>query len=172
VSLFGIVKPGWRERLLEQDVIYVGGGNTRSMLCLWREWGVDEVLREAYNKGILLCGVSAGAICWFEQGVTDSVWPLGVLPCLGLLPGSCCPHYDSEEERRPSFLRMTRETAILPGLALDDLCMAHFVDDELHRIISASEAAQAYRVDNGEDQVVDDIDRVVLPDLPTGPESA
>jgi len=110
-SLFGIVKPGWREHLLAQDIIYVGGGNTRSMICLWREWGADEVLREAYEAGILLCGVSAGAICWFEQGVTDSVWPLGVLPCLGLLPGSCCPHYDSEAERRPTSTASCTESS-------------------------------------------------------------
>lgn len=161
-SLFGVVKPGWKEALLEQDLIYVGGGNTRSMLTLWREWGADEVLREAYNRGILLCGVSAGAICWFEQGVTDSVWPLGVLPCLGLLPGSCCPHYDSEPERRPSFQRMTQQSDIKPGIAFDDLCMGHYIDGELHWVVVASEEANAYRVADGGDTRVDDVERLVL----------
>ena len=72
ISLFGRVEPSWEEHLLSQDIIYVGGGNTRSMLALWREWGIDAVLREAYERGIILSGTSAGAICWFEQGITDS----------------------------------------------------------------------------------------------------
>ena len=96
ISLFGRVEPTWKDKLLEQDVIFVGGGNTRSMLALWREWGMDTLLKEAYEKGIVLAGVSAGAICWFEKGITDSVWPMGVLDCLGILKGSCSPHYDSE----------------------------------------------------------------------------
>lgn len=161
-SLFGIVKPGWREHLLAQDIIYVGGGNTRSMICLWREWGADEVLREAHEAGILLCGVSAGAICWFEQGVTDSVWPLGVLPCLGLLPGSCCPHYDSEAERRPAYQAMTKQADIQSGIAFDDLCMGHYLDGELHRVVVARSEANAWRVQDGADEKVEDVERIVL----------
>ena len=78
--------------LLQQDVIYVGGGNTKSMLALWREWGVDRILRQAWQQGTVLSGVSAGAICWFEQGLTDSIpGKLTPLGCLGFLPGSCSP---------------------------------------------------------------------------------
>src|SRR5678810_1145979 len=87
--------PDLKTVLLEQDVIYVGGGNTKSMLAIWREWGIPDLLREAWNGGTVLCGVSAGAICWFAEGVTDSIpGELTALPCLGFLPGSCCPHYD------------------------------------------------------------------------------
>ena len=90
--------------MLSQDAIFVGGGNTKSMLAVWREWGLTGVLEEAYESGIVLGGQSAGAICWFEQGVTDS-WAdrLRPLECMGLLPGSCCPHYDGEVERRPAY---------------------------------------------------------------------
>ncbi|MBS1986903.1 peptidase E [Candidatus Dependentiae bacterium] len=149
VSLFGSVQDGWKEQLLSSDIIYVGGGNTRSMLALWREWGVDTLLRQAYEKGIILCGVSAGAICWFEQCVTDSVWPLGVLDCLGILPGSCCPHYDTESERRPAYLKYTQNKSILPGIALQDDVAAHYVDGKLHAVVSIRHGKKAYSVEAG-----------------------
>ncbi|MGE0009348.1 MAG: Type 1 glutamine amidotransferase-like domain-containing protein [Candidatus Babeliales bacterium] len=154
VSLFGRVSPDWKERLLTSDVIFVGGGNTRSMLALWREWGVDHVLKEAYEKGIVLAGVSAGAICWFEQGITDSVWPLGVLECLGFLPGSSCPHYDTEPERRPTFLKLMQERAVKPGIALHDDVAAHYVDGTLHCVVSAKEGKKAYQISpSGEEEI-------------------
>lgn len=146
LSLFGRVKDDWPARLLEQDMIYVGGGNTRSMLTLWREWGVDEVLKKAYQQGTVLCGVSAGAICWFEQCVTDSVWPLGVLDGLGLLEGSCCPHYDSEPERRPTFTRNVAGAEILPGIALSDQTLAHYVDGKLKEVLSEAPGKQSFWV--------------------------
>ena len=85
------------------DIIYVGGGNTKSMLAVWREWKIDKLLLKAYKQGTILSGVSAGAICWFDKGVTDS-WAsnLNLLDCLGFLEGNCCPHYNSEKDRRPS----------------------------------------------------------------------
>ena len=160
VSLFGVVKPEWEERLLSQDVIYVGGGNTRSMLALWREWGVDEVLRRAWEGGTVLAGVSAGAICWFEQGVTDSVWPLGVLPCLGFLGGSCCPHFDGEAERRPAFTSMLAEGRIAPGIALDDYAMGHYVDAKLDKVICTSATSQAYLMGAGSEEVAGGVVRL------------
>jgi len=152
VSLFGRVQQGWREHLLSQDVIYVGGGNTRSMLALWREWGVDEVLAQAADRGIILAGVSAGMICWFEQAVTDSVWPLGIINGLGYLPGSACPHYDGEPERRPTYLRMIEDGIALPGLALQDGVAAHFVDGDLHQVVTSRRGSQGFyvSVQNGE----------------------
>jgi peptidase E len=101
--------PDLRTALLSQDAIYVGGGNTKSMLAVWREWGLDAVLREAWRKGIVLAGVSAGAICWFDRGVTDS-WADRLMPLdgLGFLADTCCPHYDSEVERRPHGPRFRR----------------------------------------------------------------
>lgn len=96
--------PELRSALLDQDVIYVGGGNTKTLLAVWRDWGVPEILHEAWKAGVVLAGVSAGAICWFEQGLTDSFADgLRPLEGLGFLPGSCCPHYDGEPQRRPSI---------------------------------------------------------------------
>lgn len=139
--------PDLRSYLLAQHVIYVGGGNTKSMLAVWREWGLPALLREAWESGIVLAGVSAGAICWFEQGVTDSFAnQLRVLDCLGFLPGSCCPHYDGEAERRPSYHRLLCNGEIAPGYAIDDGVALHFLDHEVHRVVSARQGATAYRV--------------------------
>jgi dipeptidase E len=139
--------PELRSYLLAQDVIYVGGGNTKSMLAVWREWSLPELLREAWESGIVLAGISAGAICWFEQGVTDS-WAdrLRVLDCLGFLPGSCCPHYSGEAERRPAYHRLLGHGEILPGVAIDDGAAIHFINDEVHRVVAARQGARAYRV--------------------------
>ncbi len=123
----------------------MGGGNTRSLLGVWREWGLHEVLREAWQAGIVLSGVSAGAICWFEQGSTDS-WAdrLRPLDCLGFLPGSCCPHYDAEPERRPTLRAMLGAGEIVPGIALDNDAAAHYAGTELRRVVTARSAAGAY----------------------------
>src|SRR5215210_4229065 len=126
VSLFGIPRPDYREHLLAQDAIFVGGGNTANMLGVWRVHGLHRVLRAAWKRGIVLGGVSAGAICWFESGVTDSFRAeLDGLECLGFLPGSCCPHYDGEEARRPAYHRLVRD-GFPPGIALDDGVAAVF----------------------------------------------
>jgi dipeptidase E len=136
-----------RAYLLTQDVIYVGGGNTKSMLAVWRAWGLPELLREAWEAGIVLAGISAGAICWFAQGVTDSFADqLRVLDCLGFLPGSCCPHYNGEAERRPAYHRLLRSREIAPGFAIDDGAALHFVNGEVHRVVTARHGSTAYRV--------------------------
>ncbi len=155
VSLFGRVEDTWKEKLLNQDIIYVGGGNTKSMLALWKEWEVDVVLKEAYQKGILLAGVSAGAICWFEECVTDSVWPLGAIKGLGFLSGSCCPHFDTEPERAPAYREKVRQGEIVPGLALDDFTAAHFVDEQLKKVVTSSENSHAYWIGIDQDRPVD-----------------
>ena len=155
VSLFGRVTPHWKTQVLEQDLIFVGGGNTRSMLALWREWGMDQILKEAYENGTVLSGSSAGAICWFEACVTDSVWPLGTLKGLGFLQGSCCPHYDSEPERRPTYLEKVSSGEIIPGIALEDYTAVHFVDGTLKRVVSAKTGATVYRVGPGEEALLE-----------------
>jgi peptidase E len=139
--------PDIRAIVLAQDAIFVGGGNTRSMLAVWREWGLPEVLREAYDSGIVLGGQSAGAICWFEQGVTDS-WAdrLRPLNCMGFLPGSCCPHYDGEVERRPAFHALVQSGQLKAGYAIEDTVAAHFKDGRLERVVSKNATARAYRV--------------------------
>lgn len=146
VPLFGRT-PDLRRALLSQDVIYVGGGNTKSMLATWREWGIPALLRQAWRAGIVLAGVSAGAICWFKTGVTDS-WAgrLAVLPCLGLLPGTLCPHFDSEPERRPSLQQLVGDGTVRRALALDDGAAAHFVDRALIRVVTFRPRAGAYHV--------------------------
>jgi peptidase E len=147
LSLFGRTPADINDYLLGQDVVYVGGGNTRSMLALWREWGVDLALRAAWEQGVVLAGLSAGAICWFEQGVTDSVaGGLGPLAGLGLLAGSCCPHYDGEAERRPAYRRMVAEGLIAPGYALDDGAALHFSGTELRSVVASRREAKAFRV--------------------------
>jgi peptidase E len=139
--------PDLQSYLLNQDVIYVGGGNTKSMLAVWREWSVAEILREAWLSGIVLTGVSAGAICWFEQGLTDS-WADQLCPidCLGFLPGSCCPHYDGEPKRRPSYHELLLSGEISAGVAIEDWVGVHYRCTELHRVIAAKAGARAYSV--------------------------
>lgn len=139
--------PDLHKVLLDQDVIYVGGGNTKSMLAVWREWGIPAILREAWRRGIVLTGVSAGAICWFKAGVTDS-WAgrLASLPGLGLLAGTGCPHYDGETERRPALHRMVAAREVPTALALDDGAAAHFVGRGLARVVSARPGARGYSV--------------------------
>jgi dipeptidase E len=139
--------PRLRELLMAQDLIYVGGGNTKSMLAVWREWQLPKFLREAWNAGTVLAGTSAGAICWFEAGVTDS-WAgnLAPLPCLGWLPGACCPHYDGEPERRPAVHDFVAKGLIPRTLALDDGAAAHFAGRKLLRVVSWRPKAGAYLV--------------------------
>ena len=131
----------------EQDAIFVGGGNTRSLLAVWREWELDRHLRAAWNAGIVLGGASAGSICWFEYGVTDSVaGRLTAMPCLGFLPGSNCPHYNSEPARRPMFRRLVARATLPEGFAADDGVALHFIGTRLARIVSSEPRAKAYRV--------------------------
>jgi len=139
--------PDVRDLLMQQDVIYVGGGNTKSMLAVWREWHLPAVLDAAWKRGTVLAGVSAGAICWFEHGVTDS-WAeaLYTMPCLGLLPGTCCPYYDSESDRRPSVHAFVEEGTADHVLALDDGVGAHFVGRRHVATVSARATGTAYRV--------------------------
>jgi dipeptidase E len=137
-----------RELALSHDVILVCGGNTANMLAVWRVHGFDRVLREAWEAGVLLTGWSAGMICWFEAGVTDSFGPQleGMRDGLGFLPGSACPHYDGEERRRPVYTSLVRGT-FPPGLALDDGVAAHFVGTELREIVTTRPDAGGYRVE-------------------------
>lgn len=147
LSLFRLPQADLAGYLLDRDVIYVGGGNTRSMMALWREWGIIDILRRALARGTVLAGVSAGAICWFEQGITDSVpGEMRIVRGAGLLPGSCCPHYDNQEARRPAYQRMVREGLIGPGYGISDGAALHFVNGRLYRVVGTSIDARAYEV--------------------------
>lgn len=136
-----------RDFLLRQDVIYVGGGNTANLLAIWRAHGVDQILSDALSDGIVLCGISAGSLCWFESGVTDSFGPelVAFNDGLGFLAGSNCPHYDGESNRRPTFHRLIAE-GLPTGYAVDDGCAVHFEAGKLKRIVSSRKTAKAYRV--------------------------
>jgi peptidase E len=146
LSLFRRDGRDLREFLLSQDVIYVGGGNTANLLAVWRLHGVDAILREAWRRGVVLTGISAGMLCWFESCVTDSFGPLARLDDgMGLLPGSACPHYDGEAERRPTYQRLVGE-GMAGGYAADDYAALHFVGRKLHRCVASRPGAGCYRV--------------------------
>ena len=137
-----------RKYVLEKDVIYVGGGNTRNLLALWKEWGLDQIFKEAYEAGVVLAGISAGSICWFEEGITDSIpGALTPLKCLGFLKGSNCPHFDGEAERRPAFYQMLKDGKISSGLAADDGAAFHFEDGTLASVVSSRPNAKGYKLE-------------------------
>jgi dipeptidase E len=138
--------PDLREVVLSQHAICVSGGNTANMLAVWRVHGIDSLMREAWENGIVLFGASAGMICWFEAGVTDSFGPqLAGLDCLGFLPGSACPHYDGEERRRPRFRELV-DGGFPEGVAADDGVALHYVGTSLHEVVTCRAGAAAYRV--------------------------
>jgi len=125
----------------------VSGGNTANMLAIWRLHGVEDALRNAYRNGTILTGWSAGCICWFEAGITDSfTLELGPLrDGVRLLSGSACPHYDSEERRRPVYAREIA-AGLAPGIALDDAVAARYEDERLVEIVSAKPEGRAFQV--------------------------
>ncbi len=118
--------PNLKKLIEKQNIIFVGGGNTKSMLAVWREWELNTILKKAYNKGVIMCGVSAGAICWFDKGITDS-WSdsLKVMDCLGFVKGICCPHYDEEPERKPSLHKFLNKKIIESCYAIEGGCALH-----------------------------------------------
>jgi dipeptidase E len=149
MKLFGAPEEAqWRPRLLAQDVIVVSGGNTANALAIWRAHGVGAALREAWEGGTVMCGASAGMICWFECSVTDSFGPrLGPLrDGLGFLPGSACPHYDSEARRRPLYRELVAG-GFPGGFAADDGVGLHFEGTALKEAVAEVAGRAAYRVE-------------------------
>jgi peptidase E len=143
-----------REHLLSQDIIYVGGGSVISLLGVWQAHGVDELLREAWMRGTVLCGLSAGSLCWFAEGVT--AFHGAPEPCagLGLLPYSNAVHYDGEPDRRGAYHRFLAE-GMRPGYACRDGAALHFRGVELARVVSSRREAGAYHVACVEDEVIE-----------------
>jgi peptidase E len=140
---------------LSQDVLVVPGGNTANMLAVWRLYGFDRIVREAWEQGVVLYGWSAGMISWFEQGVTDSFGPqLEGMDCLGFLPGSACPHYDGEGLRRPRYRELV-DDGFRPGWAADDGVALHFVGSELAEAVTIRPEARAYRVERGSETPIE-----------------
>src|SRR5215472_16721208 len=134
--------------LLSQDIIFVGGGSVANMVAVWRVHGVHEILRKAWHAGVVLAGSSAGGICWFEGGTTDSFGAKlrAYTDGLGMLSGSFCPHYNSEGERRPLFRRLVADGTLPGGLACDDGVGAHYVDDSLAEVTADRPGGAAYEV--------------------------
>jgi peptidase E len=144
-----------REFTLAQDVLLVPGGSTANMLAVWRVHGFDRIVREAWEQGVVLYGWSAGMICWFEAGVTDSFGPqLEPMDCLGFLPGSACPHYDGEELRRPRYRELVGE-GFPAGWAADDGVALHFEGTELAEAVTNRPEGRAYRVEPGSEVPVE-----------------
>jgi peptidase E len=163
LSLFRPATADIESFLLENDIIYAGGGNTRSMLAVWREWGLDTILRKAWEQGILLAGISAGGVCWFEEALSDYVpGEYNKLTCLGFLPGSSCPHYDSEPDRKPIFRRMIFAGELAPGIAADDGVALHYAGTELLRVVSSRPQARAYRISRNSENT----EHVIVPVYP------
>ena len=157
LALFDRTMRDIRSFLLGQDVIMVGGGNTANMLAVWRVHGVDEVLREAWDAGVVLCGGSAGSLCWFECGTTDSFDLNDLQPLydgLGFLPGSHCPHYDGEAQRRPLYHRLISE-GFPAGYAVDEDAALHFTGTEVAAVVTSRPEAMAYRVELQEGRVME-----------------
>ena len=144
------------EHLLAHDVVYVGGGSVANLLAVWRAHGVDEAMRTAWENGVVLSGTSAGSLCWFEGGTTDSFGPQlrPLTNGLGFLPHSNTPHYDSELRRRPMYNAAVREGVVPPGWAADDWVGLVFEGTELSEAVTARDGAAAYRVEpDGETRV-------------------
>jgi dipeptidase E len=138
---------GWDEVLLSMDGIVVSGGNTLNQQAIWKAQGIDVVLRAAWDKGVVLGGASAGSLCWFEEGTTDSrPKELSIVKCLGFLPGSHSPHYDREPGRRPLYQRLIGSGAMKPGYACDNDAGIYFEDTAVRRVVSTRAEAKVYYV--------------------------
>ena len=140
--------PDLNELILNQDAIFVGGGNTKSMLAVWKEWGLDKILKKAYLNGTVMSGVSAGAICWFQNGITDS-WAsnLKMMPCLNFVKGTCCPHYDEEPERKPAVKKLLLTNKIKNVYAVDGGAALHIKDEKVFKSVIFKKNKSSYLVD-------------------------
>ncbi len=153
---------GWDEVLLSADAILASGGNTLNQQAIWRAQGIDVVLREAWDRGIVLGGASAGSLCWFEAGTTDSrPKALSIVNCLGFLPGSHSPHYDAEPGRRPLYHKLIKSGELKPGYACDNEAGLYFEGTELKRVVSAKPGAKCYHVSVVKGRIVE---RVLEPE--------
>ena len=148
--------PNLEKLIDDQDIIFVGGGNTKSMLSVWREWGLDKILKNAFENGTIMSGVSAGAICWFEKGVTDS-WAekLEIMDCMGFTKGNCCPHYDEEPERKPSLSKFIETKEIFNCYAIEGGCALHIKNDAVYTAISFRGKKNSYLVKQLNNKIIE-----------------
>ena len=135
------------EKILTQDIIYVGGGNTKSMLAVWKEWNLNKILQIAYEKGIVMSGVSAGAICWFDKGITDSyAKELAIIDCLGIVEGIACPHFDEEKEREPYVNYAINSKIIKWCICIEGNCAFHIKNNTEYSSIDFGNGKKCFRV--------------------------
>ena len=135
------------EKVLTQDIIYVGGGNTKSMLAVWKEWNLHNILKNAYEKGIIMSGVSAGAICWFDKGITDSFADeLKIIDCLGFVDGIACPHFDEEKDREPYVNAVIKREIIESCICIEGNCALHIKNDLEYYSIDFGNGKKCFRV--------------------------
>ena len=139
--------PDLEQLIPQQDAIFVGGGNTKSMLAVWKDWNLDKLLKEAYEKGVVMSGVSAGANCWFERAVVDS-WEedLRVIDCMGFIKGICCPHYDEEPQRRPAVKTFLEDGIIDSCYSVEGNCALHVKNDNEYLSVDFGKEKNAYIV--------------------------
>ena len=135
------------KKILNQDIIYVGGGNTKSMLAIWKDWNLSEILRNAYEKGVVMSGVSAGAICWFDKGITDSFAnKLEIINCLGIVDGIACPHFDEEKEREPYVSGIIEKQIIKSCICIEGNCALHIKNDFEFSSIDFGKGKKCFRI--------------------------
>ncbi len=143
------------EHVLNQDIIYVGGGNTKSMLAVWRDWKLDLVLKKAYNSGIIMSGVSAGAICWFEKGITDSYSKsLEIINCLGFLKGIACPHFDEESEREPYVKKLLTEAKIKSCICIEGCSALHVFGENEFKVVNFGENKKCFKLSYEDNKIL------------------
>jgi len=153
----------WEEVLLSMDAIVASGGNTLNQQAIWKAQGIDLILRQAWDRGIVLGGASAGSLCWFEEGTTDSrPKALSTVQCLGFLKGSHSPHYDREKDRRPLYQKLIGSGEMKPGYACDNDAGIYFEDNEVKRVVATRAEAKAYYVSVVNGKVVE---KVLQPEM-------
>ena len=146
--------PDLEQLIPQQDAIFVGGGNTKSMLAVWKDWNLDKLLKDAYEKGVVMSGVSAGANCWFERAVVDS-WEedLRVIDCMGFVKGNCCPHYDEEPQRRPAVKKFLEDGIVDSFYTVEGNCALHIKNDDEYLSVDFGKEKNAYIVSMDDDKV-------------------
>ena len=146
--------PDLEQLIPQQDAIFVGGGNTKSMLAVWKDWNLDKLLKDAYEKGAVMSGVSAGANCWFERAVVDS-WEedLRVIDCMGFVKGNCCPHYDEEPQRRPAVKKFLEDGIVDSCYSVEGNCALHIKNDDEYLSVDFGKEKNAYIVSMDGDKV-------------------
>jgi len=143
------------EKILSQDIIYVGGGNTKSMLAVWRDWNLDLILQKGYKSGIVMSGVSAGAICWFDKGITDSyAEKLEILNCLGFIKGIACPHFDEEKEREPYVSNLIKRDKIKSCICIEGYSALHINNQNVMKTISFGNNKKCFELFKEDNKII------------------